>query len=77
MQIEPALLGPVSLFLGAVVGGSTSLFGTIYSQRIQGRVQRVAFRDGKTRNRLCRFRDECVEHARERLYPRRDLAERR
>jgi hypothetical protein len=42
MHIEPALVGPVSLFLGALVGGSASLFGAIYSQRFQGRVQRVA-----------------------------------
>ena len=42
MRIEPALLGPVCLFLGALVGGSASLFGAIYSQRCQGRVQRVA-----------------------------------
>jgi hypothetical protein len=42
MPIEPALLGPVCLFLGALVGGSASLLGVIYTQRIQGRVQRVA-----------------------------------
>ena len=42
MQIEPALLSPVCLFLGALAGGSASLFGAIYSQRCQGRVQRVA-----------------------------------
>ena len=42
MRIEPALLGPVCLFLGALVGGSASLFGAIYSQRFQGRVQRIA-----------------------------------
>ena len=42
MHIEPALVGPVSLFLGALVGGSASLLGAIYSQRCQGRVQRVA-----------------------------------
>ena len=42
MQIEPALVGPVCLFFGALVGGSASLLGAIYSQRSQGRVQRVA-----------------------------------
>ena len=42
MHIEAALLGPVCLFLGALVGGSASLFGVIYAQRFQGRVQRVA-----------------------------------
>ena len=30
------------MFFGALVGGSASLFGAIYSQRCQGRVQRVA-----------------------------------
>ena len=42
MHIEPALVGPVCLFFGALVGGSASLFGAIYSQRCQGHVQRVA-----------------------------------
>src|SRR5437764_9661595 len=42
MQIEPALVGPVCLFFGALVGGSASLFGAIHSQRCQGRLQRVA-----------------------------------
>ena len=41
MHIEPALRA-VCLFLGALVGGSASLLGVIYSQRFQGRVQRVA-----------------------------------
>jgi len=42
MPFEPALLGPVCLFLGALVGGSASLLGVIYAQRCQGRLQRVA-----------------------------------
>ena len=42
MSINPAFLGPVCLFLGALVGGSTSLLGVIYAQRFQGRLQRVA-----------------------------------
>ncbi len=42
MQIEPALLGPVCLFFGALAGGSASLLGVIYTQRCQGRIQRVA-----------------------------------
>jgi hypothetical protein len=42
MHIEPALVGPVSLFLGALIGGTASLLGAIYSQRSQGRVQRIA-----------------------------------
>src|SRR4051794_25746326 len=47
MHIEPALVGPVSLFLGALVGGSASLLGAVYSQRSQGRVQRVASETAK------------------------------
>lgn len=42
MAIDPALAGPVSLFLGAIVGGGASLFGAIYTQRRQDRIQRVA-----------------------------------
>jgi hypothetical protein len=42
MYIDPALLSPVSVLLGALVGGGASLLGTIYSQRSQDRVQRVA-----------------------------------
>ena len=42
MYIDPALLSPVSVLLEALVGGGASLLGTIYSQRSQDRVQRVA-----------------------------------
>jgi hypothetical protein len=42
MSINLALLGPVCLFFGALVGGSASLLGVIYAQRCQGRLQRVA-----------------------------------
>ena len=42
MSIDPALMGPVSLFLGAVVGGGASLLGAVYTRRSQDRVQRVA-----------------------------------
>ena len=42
MYIDPALLGPVCLLLGALVGGGASLFGAIYTQRSQDRLQRVA-----------------------------------
>jgi hypothetical protein len=41
MYIDPALLSPVSVLLGALVGGGASLLGTIYSQRYQDRIQRV------------------------------------
>jgi hypothetical protein len=42
MHIDPALLTPLALLLGALVGGGASLLGAIYSQRSQDRVQRVA-----------------------------------
>ena len=35
MSIDPALLSPVSVLLGALVGGGASLLGTIYTQRSQ------------------------------------------
>ena len=47
MYIDPALLGPVSVLLGALVGGGASLLGTIYSQRSQDRLQRVASETAK------------------------------
>jgi hypothetical protein len=47
MHIDPALLGPVSVLLGALVGGGASLLGTIYSQRSQDRLQRVASETAK------------------------------
>ena len=42
MHIDPALLTPVALLLGALVGGGASLLGAIYTQRSRDRVQRVA-----------------------------------
>lgn len=42
MAIDPTLLSPLSALLGALVGGFASLLGAIYSQRSQGRVQRIA-----------------------------------
>jgi hypothetical protein len=42
MSIDPALLSPVSALVGALVAGATSLIATIYRQRGQDRLQRVA-----------------------------------
>ena len=42
MHIDPSLLTPVALLLGALVGGGASLVVAIYSQRSQDRVQRIA-----------------------------------
>jgi hypothetical protein len=42
MTIEPALLGPISGLLGALIGGGTSLIAAVYTQRRQDRLQRVA-----------------------------------
>ena len=42
MAVDPTLLSPISALLGALIGGGASLLGTIYTQRSQDRVQRVA-----------------------------------
>ena len=42
MYIDPALLGPISALMGALIGGSTSLAAAVYTQRHQDRLQRVA-----------------------------------
>ena len=42
MNIDPALLSPVSALLGAIVGGGASLIAAIYTQRCQYRLQRIA-----------------------------------
>ena len=41
MNIEPALLGPVSALFGALIGGGATLLGAMYTQRSQDRLQRV------------------------------------
>jgi hypothetical protein len=46
MSIDPALLSPVSVLLGALVGGGASLLGTIYTQRF-----RIAFNASPLRSR--------------------------
>ena len=47
MAVDPTLLSPISALLGALVGGGASLLGTIYTQRSQDRVQRVASKIAK------------------------------
>jgi len=47
LTIDPTLLSPISALLGALVGGTASLLGAIYTQRRQDRVQRVASEVGK------------------------------
>ncbi len=42
MQIDAAILSPVSALLGALVGGGASLCAAIYTQRCQDRLQRIA-----------------------------------
>lgn len=42
MNIDPALLSPVSALVGALIGGGASLIAAIYSQRVQHHLQRVA-----------------------------------
>jgi hypothetical protein len=38
MHIDPALLSPISLFFGALLGGGASLIAAIYTQRCQNRL---------------------------------------
>jgi hypothetical protein len=42
MPVDTAILTPVSLFLGALIGGGASLFAAVYTQRHQDRLQRIA-----------------------------------
>jgi hypothetical protein len=42
IYFNPAMLTPTAALLGALVGGSASLLGAIYTQRVQQRLQRVA-----------------------------------
>ena len=43
MQIDPtAILSPLSVFAGAIVGGAASVITTVYTQRRQNRLQRIA-----------------------------------
>jgi hypothetical protein len=42
MHIDTAILTPVSLFLGALIGGGASVCVAIYTQHCQNRVQRIA-----------------------------------
>ena len=42
MYIDPAILTPLAVLLGAVTGGGASLWAAIYTQRNQNRPQRVA-----------------------------------
>ncbi len=42
MNIDPALLSPVSALLGGLLGGSASLVAAVYTQRGKDRLQRVA-----------------------------------
>ena len=42
MHIDPALLSALSALVGALMGGTASLVGAIYTQRNQDRLQRVA-----------------------------------
>ena len=42
MYIDPAILSPVSMLLGALTGGCASLCAAIYTQRNRNRLRRVA-----------------------------------
>jgi len=43
MHIDPAILSTISALAGALIGGSASLLTTVYTQRYQDRLQRIAF----------------------------------
>lgn len=47
MNIDPALVSPVSALLGALIGGVTSFIAAIYTQRRQDRLQRIALEVSK------------------------------
>ena len=58
MHIEPALVGPVSLFLGALVGGSASLLGAIYPKSgswVIAKMGRIGAFDGDEHNSFAAF----------------------
>ena len=42
MHIDPSFLSPLSALFGALAGGSASLTGAVYTQRVQNRLQRAA-----------------------------------
>ena len=42
MNIDPALLSAMSALVGALIGGGASVTAAVYTQRHQGRLQRVA-----------------------------------
>ena len=42
MQIDPAIVSPVSMLLGCLTGGCASLGAAVYTQRCQDRLQRIA-----------------------------------
>jgi hypothetical protein len=42
MHIDPSFLSPLSALFGALAGGSASLAGAVYTQRVQNRLQRAA-----------------------------------
>ena len=42
MTIDLAMLSPLSAFLGALIGGGTSLIAAVHNQRCQDRLQRAA-----------------------------------
>ena len=55
MIIDPNLLSPVSALLGAMLGGAATLLGTIYTQRRQDRIQRVASEAAKRESAYAEF----------------------
>ena len=72
MQIDPAIVSPVSMLLGWLTGGCASLGAAVYTQRCQDRLQRIAGEVAKREAVYADFVNECVEFAAVRLHTRRN-----
>ncbi|MBV8419891.1 MAG: hypothetical protein JOZ26_07765 [Hyphomicrobiales bacterium] len=54
MLIDPAIISPAAALLGALIGSGASLIASIYTQRTQNRLQRIA---GEVANREAVYAD--------------------
>jgi hypothetical protein len=77
MHIDPAILTPVALFLGALIGGGASVCAAIYTQHCQNRVQRIASEVAKREAVYADFVMSASNLPAARLPTRRHLAQRR
>ena len=77
MHIDTAILTPISLFLGALVGGGASVCAAIYTQHCQNRVQRIASEVAKREAVYADFVMSASNSTPARLHTRRHRAHRR